>query len=81
MNRYEADFGDMSSVPDEKCYCSTPDTCMKKGVFDISKCMRVPIYVTLPHFYKTDEMYLDQVEGVYPNESKHKVVLLLEHVS
>lgn len=81
MNRYEADFGDMSANEDMKCYCPTPGTCLRKGVFDVSKCMKVPIYVTLPHFYKTDEYFLDQVEGLHPNESIHRVELLLEHVS
>ncbi|KAJ8948280.1 hypothetical protein NQ318_020765 [Aromia moschata] len=50
--RYEGDLGDMEHNEEEKCYCSTPRTCLKKGVFDVSKCMKVPIYVTLPHFFE-----------------------------
>jgi hypothetical protein len=36
--RYSADFGDMSTDPELKCFCTTPDTCMKKGVHDLTRC-------------------------------------------
>jgi hypothetical protein len=35
---YGADFGDMSSDPELKCFCSTPTTCMKKGIHDLTRC-------------------------------------------
>lgn len=35
---YTATLGDMSTTPEEKCYCPTPDSCLKKGAFDLSKC-------------------------------------------
>jgi hypothetical protein len=36
--RYSADFGDMSTDPELKCFCATPETCMKKGVHDLTRC-------------------------------------------
>ncbi|KAJ8971696.1 hypothetical protein NQ317_014679, partial [Molorchus minor] len=69
--RYEADIGDMEHNEDEKCYCETPKTCLKKGVFDLTKCMGVPIYATLPHFLRTDETYLQQVQGLKPEPENH----------
>lgn len=35
---YSAGFGDMSTDPELKCFCTTPDTCMKKGVHDLTRC-------------------------------------------
>jgi hypothetical protein len=35
---YGADFGDMSTDPELKCFCTTPDTCLKKGVHDLTRC-------------------------------------------
>ena len=35
---YSADFGDMSSDPELKCFCTTPTTCMKKGIHDLTRC-------------------------------------------
>jgi len=36
---YNADFGDMSQNPDLECFCTTPDTCLKKGVHDLTNCV------------------------------------------
>jgi hypothetical protein len=35
---YSADFGDMSNDPDLKCFCTTPKSCLKRGVHDLTKC-------------------------------------------
>jgi hypothetical protein len=37
--KYSADFGDMSQDPDLRCFCTTPDTCLKKGVHDLTNCV------------------------------------------
>ncbi|XP_074041317.1 sensory neuron membrane protein 1 [Leptinotarsa decemlineata] len=76
--RYEATLGDMQSNEEDKCYCPTPKTCLRKGVFDLSKCMGVPIYATLPHFLEADEIYLKQVQGLKPSAEEHIIYLLLE---
>lgn len=73
-------LGDMEHNENEKCYCSK-DVCMKKGVLDLTKCMGVPIFATLPHFFSTDESYLYQVAGLEPSLSKHVTEILLEPVS
>jgi hypothetical protein len=36
--KYSAGFGDMSTDPELKCFCTSPDTCMKKGVHDLTRC-------------------------------------------
>ena len=46
--RYTANLGDMSTRPDEKCYCPTPDTCLKRGLFDLTKCVGKLFSVATP---------------------------------
>nr|QEX08000.1 sensory neuron membrane protein 1b [Sitophilus zeamais] len=70
---YENELGDQTNDEDEKCYCRTPTNCLKKGAFDLSKCMGVPIIATAPHFYKTDESYSRNVKGLHPDEEKHSL--------
>lgn len=81
VNSYYAILGDMSKNENEKCYCYTPDTCLKKGVIDLYKCSGVPIYASLPHFYDSDESYLKGVKGLHPNETEHRIKILFEPVS
>lgn len=78
---YEGDLGDQQNDPSEKCYCPTPKTCLKKGLYDLTRCMGVPIIASLPHFLKTDESLLDGVDGLNPNETIHSLALLFERVS
>nr|AXU25116.1 sensory neuron membrane protein 1-1 [Cyrtorhinus lividipennis] len=80
-NHYTADLGDMSANEDEKCYCPTPTTCLKKGAFDITKCAGAPIVLTLPHYYLADPSYLDEVEGLHPDEEKHQIFLNFEPIT
>jgi hypothetical protein len=35
---YSVDFGDMSNDPDLKCFCTTPKSCLKRGVHDLTRC-------------------------------------------
>nr|AIX97076.1 sensory neuron membrane protein 1 [Monochamus alternatus] len=78
VRKYSATLGDMSTNENEKCYCPTPETCLKKGIMDLYKCIGVPIYATLPHFYEADEGYLKGVKGLKPEKSKHEIVILFE---
>ncbi|KAL3265255.1 hypothetical protein HHI36_009469 [Cryptolaemus montrouzieri] len=71
----------MSKNADEKCFCPTNDTCLKKGLMDLFKCIGVPIYVSLPHFYDSDESYLRTVKGLNPNKEKHSIEILFEHMT
>lgn len=78
VRKYHADFGDMSSNPEEKCFCPSPDSCLPKGVMDLTKCMNVPIFCTLPHFLKADEKLLEQVDGLNPQLDKHIIKIYFE---
>lgn len=65
---YTADLGDMSTNPMEKCFCPTPETCLGKNLYDMTKCLGVPIIGSLPHFYQSEEKYLQMVDGLHPNQ-------------
>ncbi|KAK9307566.1 hypothetical protein QLX08_002177 [Tetragonisca angustula] len=70
---YTADLGDMSTNPAEKCFCPTRKTCLTKNLFDVSKCIDIPIIVSLPHFLGSDEKYLKMVDGLHPNDEDHAI--------
>nr|WJJ63367.1 sensory neuron membrane protein 1b [Pachyrhinus yasumatsui] len=78
---YETTLGDQMHDEDQKCYCRTPDTCLKKGLLDLSKCLGVPIIATLPHFLHTDESYLGEIRGLEPDVDKHGLRVLFERMT
>jgi hypothetical protein len=80
VEKYYADLGDMSTNPAEKCYCNTPKTCLPKGIMDLTKCMGVPIYATLPHFLRVDESVQKKVKGLNPVTDDHIVRILMQPV-
>ncbi|XP_015587038.1 sensory neuron membrane protein 1 [Cephus cinctus] len=77
-NRYTANLGDMSTDPHLQCFCPTPETCLKKGLFDLTKCVNAPIIASLPHFYLTDESYLETVQGLQPVQEDHEIFIDFE---
>nr|QDD67779.1 sensory neuron membrane protein [Galeruca daurica] len=78
VRRYEANFGDQQTVEADKCFCPNPKPCLKKGVFDLSKCVGAPIMVTLPHFLYADETLLQQVKGLKPIREEHILTVSIE---
>lgn len=67
--RYIGDLGtDGNHVPEEKCYCHTPETCLRRGMFDVYRCLNVPIIISNPHFYLADPYYLTTVDTLHPNK-------------
>lgn len=75
---YKADLGDQENNKEDKCFCTAPDKCMKKGLMDLTKCVGAPIMVSLPHFYLSDESYVNSVRGLHPNEKEHGISILFE---
>lgn len=80
MDIYKADLGDQTANKEDKCFCATPTTCLKKGVMDLTKCVGAPIMVSLPHFYNCDASYQSMVRGLHPNEYEHGIKILFESV-
>lgn len=64
---------------ENSCYCT--DKCMPSGVINASLCRHgLPAMLSLPHFYFADPVYLEPVEGLKPNRSKHESYLIIEPV-
>jgi len=62
------------------CYCS--GECTPSGLINVTACrFGAPAFVSLPHFYKADPLFLDQVEGLTPNDRNHSFSITLEPVS
>ncbi|KAJ9578477.1 hypothetical protein L9F63_005297, partial [Diploptera punctata] len=63
--------------PDNWCNCN--GECVPPGVFNISSCRYgAPAFVSYPHFLYADCSYLQQVEGLQPNESRHRSHIVIE---
>ncbi|XP_032665958.1 protein croquemort-like isoform X2 [Odontomachus brunneus] len=62
------------------CYCN--GDCTPSGLINISACrFGAPVFVSLPHFYKTDLSLLEQVEGLNPNDEDHSFSITLEPIT
>ncbi|XP_012339100.2 LOW QUALITY PROTEIN: sensory neuron membrane protein 1-like [Apis florea] len=75
---YKADLGDMSSHPEEKCFCPTPESCLTKNLMDLTKCVGAPLIASLPHLLGAEEKYLKMVDGLHPNEEEHGIAMDFE---
>ncbi|KAL0828975.1 hypothetical protein ABMA28_003865 [Loxostege sticticalis] len=80
-NRYIANIGDFANDPELQCYCDSPDKCPPKGVMDLMKCMKAPMYATLPHFLDCDPQLLKNVKGLSPDVNEHGIVIDFEPIS
>ncbi|CAG9788134.1 unnamed protein product [Diatraea saccharalis] len=80
-NRYIANIGDFANDPDLQCFCDTPDTCPPKGTMDMMKCMKAPMYASLPHYLDCDPAVQSKVKGLNPDDNQHGIQIDFEPVS
>jgi len=71
-------FANASDVADNWCFC--PDgMCNPSGIGNASPCrFGAPAFVSFPHFYLADPIYLDGVEGLNPAKDLHQFHIDLE---
>lgn len=63
--------------PENECYCN--GECVPSGMLNVSSCRYgTPAFVSLPHFYGADPIYLSMVEGLHPERDKHETFITLE---
>ncbi|XP_053691732.1 protein croquemort-like [Sabethes cyaneus] len=78
----ERPFDNGHRYSETKCQCTAPEeSCpvLAPGVLDVSQCrFGAPATVSYPHFYLADEKYLDAVDGMEPDKSRHEFTLALE---
>ncbi|KAL7034796.1 hypothetical protein ACKWTF_008098 [Chironomus riparius] len=68
-----------TKYPVNLCYSEGSERTYPSGVFNLSACrFSSPVFMSYPHFYGADEYYLDLVEGLEPNRSKHESYITLE---
>ncbi|XP_037959181.1 protein croquemort [Teleopsis dalmanni] len=66
-------------APDTKCFCTEGRKCPKNGVIDFSPvAKRAPVFVSHPHFYMTDPLYLENTTGLSPIAEKHGIKIIME---
>ncbi|XP_055605686.1 protein peste-like [Uranotaenia lowii] len=59
--------------------CFSEGEIVPSGVLNISSCrFGSPVFMSFPHFYGADEFYLNQVEGLNPDKSKHQFYMTME---
>ncbi|CAH2267508.1 jg22596 [Pararge aegeria aegeria] len=80
-NRYIANIGDYANDPELQCFCDAPDRCPPKGLMDLNKCIGVPMYVSLPHFYDSDPELLKDIKGLSPAVNEHEIAIDFEPIT
>ncbi|CAG7699983.1 unnamed protein product [Allacma fusca] len=69
---------------DNRCFCADPgddlaNNCDLSGALRIFTCKKaIPVGLSLPHFLHASERLLQSVEGLSPDEDKHKTTIVLE---
>ncbi|KAJ2951447.1 hypothetical protein O0L34_g13600 [Tuta absoluta] len=80
-NRYIANIGDLANDPEVNCFCEAPDKCPPKGVMDAYKCLKAPMYASLPHYLDSDPALLKNVKGLNPDANEHGIEIDFEPIS
>nr|QZH55093.1 sensory neuron membrane protein 1 [Achelura yunnanensis] len=76
--RYVSNIGDFANDPELNCFCDTPDSCPKKGLMEMSKCLTAPLYVSLPHLLDCDPEVQRDVKGLSPDVDEHGIAIDFE---
>lgn len=76
---FELDIDEDINV--KKCYCRTEKNCPPKGTFDLFKCTGVPMYGSLPHFYRAEHLLNGIESGLHPKKKDHEITANVEIVS
>jgi len=71
-------FANATDNPDNWCFCSGGE-CNPSGTVNASTCrFGAPVFVSFPHFYLGDPYYVDQVNGLNPEQDRHEFHIDLE---
>lgn len=69
-----------TAYPENKCF--SVGKSVPSGVMNVSSCRYgTPVFMSFPHYYAADPIYLDQIEGLSPNKAKHEFFITLEPMS
>lgn len=63
--------------PENKCFCT--GKCTPSGLLNVGPCwFDTPLFVSYPHFYNADPIYLNAVEGLQPKKELHESYVVYE---
>ncbi|XP_017060504.1 protein peste [Drosophila ficusphila] len=63
--------------PENLCFCG--GECVPSGVMNISSCrFGSPVFMSYPHFFNGDSYFVNQVEGLSPNQADHEFYMVVE---
>lgn len=66
-------FFDPDQNADNRCYFDdNRDKWLPSGIFDVSKCVDAPIYVSWPHFYNGNSSLFNRIDGIKPDVDASK---------
>lgn len=87
-------FDNGTEYPEKRCFCAksqliginnispSVEECVPSGVRSISKCrFGAPAFVSFPHFYQADPLYLSNITGLNPSQNLHEFYIIVEPVS
>lgn len=77
-NRYVANIGDLANDPELRCFCDA--TCPPKGLMDLTKCLKAPLYASMPHYLDSDPTLLQHNKGLNPDVNEHGIEIDFEPV-
>lgn len=59
--------------------CYSQGQSVPSGVMNTTACrLGVPVFMSFPHYFAADPYYLNQVDGLSPNQSKHEFYMVME---
>ncbi|KAJ3656274.1 hypothetical protein Zmor_015362 [Zophobas morio] len=66
-----------TNYPKNRCVCT--GECVPSGTINVTRLRHnLPAFASLPHFYQADPYYVNLVDGLEPNKSKHEFYLIVE---
>ncbi|KAK6640144.1 hypothetical protein RUM44_011830 [Polyplax serrata] len=72
-------FDNGTKYSESECFCT--GNCSPSGVRNESLCRKAPVFISFPHFYLADSTYVNAVEGLKPNKSKHEFYITIHELT